>query len=189
MELWLTKSLNMELWLTSFKYLCILFPCYESHHWDALLINALQDGYVPYHSARIELCQASSGDYSKRGKIFLEMLNDCLDQIRTPSCEHRVFMRCDVNFDTSSQGRNLNTIIGRAAHIEFLETDIFARFIMWSFPELFRWVWWLPSRFLLLCPSSSILFSVVRNPEQWIVGGAGLGCPVSGNNCSGRPDA
>ncbi|KAF8411625.1 hypothetical protein HHK36_004183 [Tetracentron sinense] len=97
-----------------------------------------QDGYVPYHSARIELCQASSWDYSKKGVVFLEMLNNCLDQIRAPSSEQRMFMRCDVNFDTSSQGRNLNTMIGRAAHIEFLETDIFARFIMWSFPELFR---------------------------------------------------
>lgn len=105
---------------------------------NIILLSSPQDGYVPYHSARIELCQASSWDYSKKGKVFLEMLNDCLDQIRAPSCEHRVFMRCDVNFDTSSHGRNLNTYIGRAAHIEFLETDVFARFIMWSFPELFR---------------------------------------------------
>ena len=98
-----------------------------------------QDGYVPYHSARIELCQAASWDYSKKGKVFLEMLNNCLDQIRAPSSEQRVFMRCDVNFDTSSYGKNLNTIIGRAAHIEFLESDTFAKFIMWSFPELFQW--------------------------------------------------
>ncbi|KZV39666.1 hypothetical protein F511_22691 [Dorcoceras hygrometricum] len=104
---------------------------------NIILLSSPQDGYVPYHSARIEMCPASSGDYSKKGKIFLEMLNDCLDQIRAPSSEHRVFMRCDVNFEMSLQGRNLNTIIGRAAHIEFLETDIFARFIMWSFPDLF----------------------------------------------------
>ncbi|XP_009764933.1 uncharacterized protein LOC107789960 [Nicotiana tabacum] len=104
---------------------------------NIVLLSSPQDGYVPYHSARIEMCQASSGDNSKKGKVFLEMLNDCLDQIRAPSSEHRVFMRCDVNFDTTLQGRNLNTIIGRAAHIEFLESDTFAKFIMWSFPELF----------------------------------------------------
>ncbi|CAN4086119.1 unnamed protein product [Withania somnifera] len=104
---------------------------------NIILLSSPQDGYVPYHSARIEMCQASSGDNSKRGKIFLEMLNDCMDQIRAQSCDHRVFMRCDVNFDTTLQGRNLNTIIGRAAHIEFLESDTFAKFIMWSFPELF----------------------------------------------------
>ncbi|XP_028099566.1 uncharacterized protein LOC114299069 isoform X4 [Camellia sinensis] len=105
---------------------------------NIVLLSSPQDGYIPYHSARIELCQAASGDNSRKGKVFLEMLNDCLDQIRTPSCEHRLFMRCDVNFDTSSRGRNLNTFIGRAAHIEFLESDVFARFIMWSFPELFQ---------------------------------------------------
>lgn len=66
------------------------------------------------------------------------MLNSCLDQFRAPTSEKRILMRCDVNFDTSSQGRNLNTLIGRAAHIEFLETDTYAKFIMWSFPELFR---------------------------------------------------
>jgi hypothetical protein len=93
---------------------------------------------VPYHSARIESCPAASHDTSKKGKMFLEMLNACLDQIRANPSDHRVFMRCDVNFDASSHGKNLNSFIGRAAHIEFLDSDIFARFIMWSFPDLFR---------------------------------------------------
>ncbi|MBA0868395.1 hypothetical protein Goshw_012819 [Gossypium schwendimanii] len=97
-----------------------------------------EDGYVPYHSARIESCRAASMDNSKKGKAFLEMLNNCLDQIRAATAENRVFVRCDINFNTSSHGRNLNTLIGRAAHIEFLESDIFARFIMWSFPDLFQ---------------------------------------------------
>ncbi|XP_042480075.1 protein FAM135B-like isoform X2 [Macadamia integrifolia] len=105
---------------------------------NIILLSSPQDGYVPYHSARIELCQASLWDYSKKGKIFMEMLHNCLDQISSPSSERRAVIRCDVNFDTSSHGRNLNTFIGRAAHIEFLETDIFARLLMWSFPELFR---------------------------------------------------
>ncbi|KAK8290942.1 hypothetical protein V6Z11_D06G031100 [Gossypium hirsutum] len=103
-----------------------------------ILLSSPQDGYVPYHSARIESCRAASMDNSKKGKAFLEMLNNCLDQISAPTAENRVFVRCDINFDTSSHGRNLNTLIGRAAHIEFLESDIFARFIMWSFPDLFQ---------------------------------------------------
>ncbi|KAE8783770.1 hypothetical protein D1007_42750 [Hordeum vulgare] len=105
---------------------------------NIILLSSPQDGYVPYHSARIELCPAASSDTSRKGQVFTEMLNNCLDQIRAPSSETRIFMRCDVNFDQSAHGRNLNTMIGRAAHIEFLETDIYAKFIMWSFPELFR---------------------------------------------------
>ncbi|KAK5824055.1 uncharacterized protein LOC108457024 isoform X1 [Gossypium arboreum] len=103
-----------------------------------ILLSSPQDGYVPYHSARIKSCRAASMDNSKKGKAFLEMLNNCLDQIRAPTAENRVFVRCDINFNTSSHGRNLNALIGRAAHIEFLESDIFARFIMWSFPDLFQ---------------------------------------------------
>ncbi|CAJ2674727.1 unnamed protein product [Trifolium pratense] len=103
-----------------------------------ILLSSPQDGYVPYHSARIESCQAASRDNSKKSRVFLEMLNDCLDQIRANPSERRVFMRCDVNFDATAYGKNLDSLIGRAAHIEFLESDIFARFIMWSFPELFR---------------------------------------------------
>jgi hypothetical protein len=109
---------------------------------NIILLSSPQDGYVPYHSARIESCQPASFDNSKRGVAFLEMLNNCMDQIRGPSPEtphhQRVFMRCDVNFDTTLYGRNLNSFIGRAAHIEFLESDVFARFIMWSFQDLFR---------------------------------------------------
>ncbi|KAK7331661.1 hypothetical protein VNO80_28398 [Phaseolus coccineus] len=104
---------------------------------NVILLSSPQDGYVPYHSARIELSPAATLDFSKQGKVFLEMLNNCLDQMRTNS-DHRVVMRCDINFGTSSYGkRSFNTLIGRAAHIEFLECDIFVKFIMWSFPELF----------------------------------------------------
>ncbi|XP_047149714.1 uncharacterized protein LOC124821803 isoform X2 [Vigna umbellata] len=108
------------------------------HFRNIILLSSPQDGYVPYHSARIESCQAASRDTSKKSKLFMEMLNACLDQIRANSTQHRVFMRCDVNFDPSTQGKNLDSIIGRAAHIEFLDSDIFAKFIMWSFPDLFR---------------------------------------------------
>ncbi|KAF7842672.1 protein FAM135B-like isoform X1 [Senna tora] len=103
---------------------------------NLILISSPQDGYVPYHSARIEHCPSASLDYSRKGKLFHEMLSNCLDQIQAIANRGAV-MRCDVNFDTSSYGKNLNTLIGRAAHIEFLESDIFAKFIMWSFPELF----------------------------------------------------
>ncbi|KAF2590367.1 hypothetical protein F2Q70_00039890 [Brassica cretica] len=111
----------------------------ETH--PTLMDDTICDGYVTYHSTRIESCQRASLDNSKRGVAFLEMLDNCMDQIRGPSSpegphHQRVFMRCDVNFDTTLYGRN--SFIGRAAHIEFLESDIFARFIMWSFQNLFR---------------------------------------------------
>ncbi|KAL4301485.1 hypothetical protein AHAS_Ahas17G0305600 [Arachis hypogaea] len=95
---------------------------------NIILISSPQDGYIPYHSARIESCPAASNDRSKKGRMFIEMLNDILDQVRVNHDEHRrVLMRCDVNFDVSSYGKNLNSFVGRAAHIEFLESDIYAK--------------------------------------------------------------
>ncbi|CAL8997658.1 unnamed protein product [Prunus brigantina] len=132
----LTFTDDADLQNTFFYQLCKKKTLENFKH--IILLSSPQDGYVPYHSARIDMCQAASWDLSKKGKVFLEMLNDCLDQIRAPHSENRVFIRCDINFDTSSYGKNLNTFIGRAAHIEFLESDTFARFIMWSFPDLFR---------------------------------------------------
>ncbi|KAL1353069.1 hypothetical protein HN51_017001 [Arachis hypogaea] len=108
------------------------------HFKNIILISSPQDGYVPYHSARIETCLAASHDTSRKGIVFMEMLNNCLEQIYANPSEQRIFMRCDVNFDTTAYGKNLNSFIGRAAHIEFLESDIFSKFLMWSFPELFR---------------------------------------------------
>jgi len=103
---------------------------------NIILLSSPQDRYVPYHSARIEMCQAAMRD-SRRGPAFTTMLKNCLNQILLPATDDRTFVRVDVNFDTSSQARTLNNFIGRAAHIEFLETDHFVRFIMWSFPKLF----------------------------------------------------
>ncbi|CAN6374212.1 unnamed protein product [Urochloa humidicola] len=108
------------------------------HNFKNIIMVSSRDGYVPYHSARIDLCHALSSDNSKRGQVFTEILNNCLDQIRAPISESWVFMRCDVNFYLSGPGWSLKTMIGKAAHIEFLENDIYARFIIWSFPELFR---------------------------------------------------
>ncbi|XXG62267.1 hypothetical protein AAC387_Pa05g0660 [Persea americana] len=74
-------------------------PCCGSHEDGTAEKYQCDDGYVTYHSARIELCPASSWDYSRKGHVFTDMLNNCLDQIRASS-DGRTFMRCDVNFDT-----------------------------------------------------------------------------------------
>jgi hypothetical protein len=91
---------------------------------------------VPYHSARVEICQAAVQD-PRNGSAFLSMQRNCMNQILKSSSDKRNFIKCDVNFDTSLQSISLNNIIGRTAHIEFLETDMFLRFLMWSFPEFF----------------------------------------------------
>ncbi|CAJ1963578.1 unnamed protein product [Sphenostylis stenocarpa] len=116
-------SIFMSFWLSKYNtvHYLVLQKKTLTNFKNVVLLSSPQDGYVPYHSARIELCPAATLDFSKQGKVFLEMLNNCLDQMRTNS-DHRVVMRCDINFGTSYYGkRSFNTLIGRAAHIEFLE--------------------------------------------------------------------
>ncbi|KAI3690561.1 hypothetical protein L2E82_48652 [Cichorium intybus] len=41
-------------------------------------------------------------DYSRKGKVFHDMLNNCLDQIRFPSSEQQMFMICDIRLGVSA---------------------------------------------------------------------------------------
>lgn len=119
---------------------CYLFKLSQEKTYEyfqnTILLSSPQDRYVPYHSARIQLCHAATRDY-KKGPAYRAMLKNCLNQIVSAATTDRLFLRCDVNFDTSSQARTLNNFIGRTAHIEFLETCTYARFLMWSFPKVF----------------------------------------------------
>ncbi|XP_057830772.2 uncharacterized protein LOC131041631 isoform X2 [Cryptomeria japonica] len=119
---------------------CFLFRLSQEktfeHFQNVILLSSPQDRYVPYHSARATICQAAIQD-SKKGPAYKTMLKNCLDQILMPTTSERHFIRCDVNFDTTSQAGSLNNFIGRTAHIEFLETCLYAKFLMCSFPKMF----------------------------------------------------
>ncbi|CAI5948441.1 unnamed protein product [Closterium sp. NIES-65] len=89
-----------------------------------------QDEYVPYHSARLEVFGAVLRD-ARLGGVYTSMVEGCL----APFLSHpswtsgdRSFIRCDVNFELPQQQRNLNRLLGRAAHIEFLEFPAFIQF-------------------------------------------------------------
>ncbi|KAI5077732.1 hypothetical protein GOP47_0007556 [Adiantum capillus-veneris] len=145
--LWLLKKLKASPCMHQLTFTdeaniqdCFLFKLSEEKTFEyfqnVLLLSSPQDRYVPYHSARVEMCQAAARD-SRRGAVYMSMHRNCMDQILKPTIVERNFLRCDVNFNTSSQARSLNNLIGRTAHIEFLETDTFLRFLMWTFPKYF----------------------------------------------------
>ncbi|CAI7761106.1 unnamed protein product, partial [Closterium sp. NIES-54] len=102
--------------------LCCTFHCPP--------IEPPQDEYVPYHSARLEVFGAVLRD-ARLGGVYTSMVEGCL----APFLSHpswtsgdRSFIRCDVNFELPQQQRNLNRLLGRAAHIEFLEFPAFIQF-------------------------------------------------------------
>jgi hypothetical protein len=73
---------------------------------------------------KIELCLDASSDNLRICQVFTKMLINNLCRMYEPSSETRILTRCDINFYQSAQGWNLNTMIRRAAHVKFLETDI-----------------------------------------------------------------
>ncbi|CAI7730331.1 unnamed protein product, partial [Closterium sp. NIES-53] len=100
------------------------------HFKHIVLFASPQDEYVPYHSARLEVFGAVLRD-ARLGGVYTSMVEGCL----APFLSHpswtsgdRSFIRCDVNFELPQQQRNLNRLLGRAAHIEFLEFPAFIQF-------------------------------------------------------------
>lgn len=85
-----------------------------------VLVGSLQDRYVPIHSARIELCRAALKDRSLYGTVYSEMLHNIMEPlISNPSTS---IVRYDVHHTLQTSA---NSIIGRAAHIAVLDSELF----------------------------------------------------------------
>ncbi|XP_048763051.2 protein FAM135A-like isoform X3 [Ostrea edulis] len=85
-----------------------------------LLVGSSQDRYVPYHSSRIEMCKSAQRDSSGMGAIYSEMVANILTPVVNNS-------RCRlIRYDIFHALPNTaNTIIGRAAHIAVLDSELF----------------------------------------------------------------
>mmetsp|Transcript_152085 Transcript_152085/g.265118 ORF Transcript_152085/g.265118 Transcript_152085/m.265118 type:complete len:767 (-) Transcript_152085:174-2474(-) len=94
-----------------------------------VLVSSYQDQYVPYESARVEMCRAKDSGPGK--DHYPAMVKNLLDPVKPD----RVF-RFDVNFAIPE--RNLDAAIGRAAHIRFLECQPIMKMIMHNYSFLFR---------------------------------------------------
>ncbi|XP_067677466.1 protein FAM135A-like isoform X2 [Haliotis asinina] len=90
------------------------------HFKHVLLVGSNQDRYVPYHSSRIEYCKAAQRDGGLMGSVYKEMVENILKPVvDNPECK---LIRYDVFHALSSTA---NTIIGRAAHIAVLDSELF----------------------------------------------------------------
>ncbi|XP_077496617.1 protein FAM135A isoform X1 [Amblyomma americanum] len=85
-----------------------------------LLFGSLQDRYVPIHSARIELCKAAAKDTTPIGAAYREMVSHLLRPLANkPDIS---LVRYDVHHALPSSA---NSLIGRAAHIAVLDSELF----------------------------------------------------------------
>ncbi|XP_074918135.1 protein FAM135B [Chelonoidis abingdonii] len=86
---------------------------------NVVLVASPQDRYVPFHSARIEMCKTALKD-RHTGPIYAEMINNLLRPlVDAKDCtliRHNVF---------HALPNTANTLIGRAAHIAVLDSELF----------------------------------------------------------------
>jgi hypothetical protein len=111
--------------------LCIFIAL--EHFKNVILVSSPQDRYVPFHSARIEMCKAAMKD-SVYGTIYKEMVNNILKPIINK--EDLTFIRYSAFYTLPSGTSNF---IGRAAHIAVLDSELFVeKLILVSVAKYFR---------------------------------------------------
>ena len=100
-------------------------------HWfrNILLLSSAQDLYAPFESARIQVSSRAADDH-RLGKYYGEMANKLLSRVEI----HRL-RRIDVNFQFVE--KTVDSVIGRKAHIEFLEDQNLMKMVLFMYPELF----------------------------------------------------
>lgn len=86
---------------------------------NVVLVGSLQDRYVPYHSARIEMCKTALKD-KQTGPVYAEMIENLLLPVLQNT--HCNLVRYDV---IHALPNTANSLIGRAAHIAVLDSEIF----------------------------------------------------------------
>jgi hypothetical protein len=77
-------------------------------------------GMSPLHSARIELCKESIKDTSDQGAIYREMVHNIISPIIAQKEVNLV--RYDIHHALPNTA---NALIGRAAHIAVLDSELF----------------------------------------------------------------
>ncbi|XP_056154744.1 protein FAM135B [Lampris incognitus] len=86
---------------------------------NVVLVASPQDRYVPFHSARIEMCKTALKDRTT-GTVYTEMINNLLQPLaEAKECR---LIRQNV---FHALPNTANTLIGRAAHIAVLDSELF----------------------------------------------------------------
>ncbi len=102
---------------------------------NVLLAGSTQDRYVPWHSARVEMCRAAARDASVTGAAYREMVDNVLGPV--VARPEVTLARFDVHH--ALQSGSTNAIIGRAAHIAVLDSELFIeKFLIISVLKYFQ---------------------------------------------------
>lgn len=96
---------------------------------NIVLVSCPSDQYSPFDSARVEI--GGMLDKHSHKDVYMDMVRNIWEPVKP----ERVF-RFDVNFYIPD--KNLDTFIGRASHIQFLECQPIMKMIIHNYSFLFR---------------------------------------------------
>ena len=104
-----------------------------SNFQHVVLVGSHQDNYAPYHSARIEMTKEAMNSTESSPSSFLKsMLTNILQHI-----EPSKLTRVDVDFKL--EGLTVDSTIGRAAHIRFLDSFQLTLNFVLGYRHLWMW--------------------------------------------------
>lgn len=107
---------------------------------------------MPFHSSSLSACPAAERD-PKRGPVYVELLRSLLAgtgsgrpashySASTPGVDTSAvpvrndapthLYRACVDFNLKSKGFSFSKLVGRTAHIEFIESQVYVGFLMWG---------------------------------------------------------
>merc|ERR1712129_90294 len=95
-----------------------------------VLVSSKQDQYVSFESARIEMSKTAECD-PKFGLVSAKMVQSLLEPVKAER-----IIRLDVDFQFPE--RSLDTMIGRTAHIRFIECQSTLRALVQTHSFLFK---------------------------------------------------
>lgn len=106
--------------------------CYPGLSWfrNVVFVSSCQDKYVPFDSARNEIPDKALKDRT-RGKHVAQMVDNFSSML---TCSR--LLKIDIDFKFKE--RSIDSVIGRAAHLNFIDDCGFIRQFLVSYPELFN---------------------------------------------------
>ncbi|PNH02780.1 hypothetical protein TSOC_011211 [Tetrabaena socialis] len=103
-----------------------------------VVVSSPQDRYIPYHSSSVTSCPQAERD-SRRGRCYSDMLRAITAGVGSGT--H--LFRLAVDFSLRSKAFSFSKLVGRTAHIEFIESQLYVGLCMWG----------LVHRYTMLAPS------------------------------------
>ena len=96
-QLSMTDAKNMD---ETALYKLSLFSGLQ-HFKNVVLVSSIQDQYVPFDSARVQMCKRADDDTTKKGNCYIKMVQNLVGRLNTQRT--RMLYRLDVNFKISDK--------------------------------------------------------------------------------------